>query len=109
MAEHRKFAGARGRLKQQPRQAARSLPSAQAIEERPAAVLSISSAAAEPPSKGRRAGKRSDPAYRPTTFYVRKETQRKAARLLEDQDTGKDLSDLVQELLSKWIADNSNA
>jgi len=32
---------------------------------------------------------------------VRKETQRKAARLLEDQYAGKDLSDLVEELLAQ--------
>lgn len=57
----------------------------------------------------RKAGKRSDPAFRPTTFFVRKETQRKASRLLEDQETGKDLSDLVEELLAKWIVEHSNA
>ena len=57
----------------------------------------------------RKAGKRSDPAFRPTTFFVRKETQRKASRLLEDQDSGKDLSDLVEELLSTWVAEHSYA
>ena len=35
--------------------------------------------------------------------------QRKAARLLEDQDAGKDLSDLVEELLGKWISENLHA
>jgi hypothetical protein len=40
---------------------------------------------------------------------VRKETQRKAARLLEDQDAGQDLSDLVEELLGKWIDEHSHA
>jgi hypothetical protein len=59
--------------------------------------------------KGRRAGKRSDPAFRPTTVFVRKETQRKATRLLEDRDTGKDFSDLVQELLANWVDENSRA
>ena len=59
--------------------------------------------------KGRRAGKRSDPAFRPTTIFVRKETQRKATRLLEDHDTGKDFSDLVEELLTNWIHDHSRA
>jgi hypothetical protein len=58
--------------------------------------------------KRRKPGKRSDPAFRATTFFVRKDTQRKASRLLEDQETGKDLSDLVEELLAKWIDDNSN-
>jgi len=57
----------------------------------------------------RKTGKRSDPAFRPTTFFVRKETKRKASRLLEDQEAGKDLSDLVEELLAKWVAEHSNA
>jgi hypothetical protein len=93
MTEPSKFAGALGRLKQ-PREAsaARSQPERQEQATAPAAI----------------AGKRSDPAFRPTTFFVRKETQRKAARLLEDQDAGKDLSDLVEELLATWIAENSH-
>jgi len=59
--------------------------------------------------KRRKAGKRSDPAFRPTTIFVRKETQRKATRLLEDYDTGKDFSDLVEELVSNWVTQNSHA
>lgn len=58
--------------------------------------------------KGRRAGKRSDPAYRPTTIFVRKETQRRATRLLEDQDLGRDFSDLIEELVSEWITKQSS-
>lgn len=59
--------------------------------------------------KPRKAGKRSNPAFRPTTIFVRKETQRKATRLLEDQDTGKDFSDLVEELVANWIDAHSHA
>jgi hypothetical protein len=59
--------------------------------------------------RSRKTGKRSDPAFRPTTFFVRKETQRKASRMLEDQEAGKDLSDLVEELLAKWVAEHSHA
>jgi hypothetical protein len=59
--------------------------------------------------EGRRTGKRSDPAFRATTFFVRKETKRKASRLLEDREMGKDLSDLVEELLAQWVAKHSNA
>ena len=58
--------------------------------------------------KPRRAGKRSDPAFRPTTIFVRKETQRKATRLLEDQESGKDFSDLVEELVANWIIKHSH-
>lgn len=102
MAES-KFAGALGRLKQ-PRQALAARSQPERVEQAPApAAIALESG-----GRGRRAGKRSDPAFRPTTFFVRKETQRKAARLLEDQDAGKDLSDLVEELLGKWISEQSH-
>jgi hypothetical protein len=63
----------------------------------------------EAEGKRRKLGKRSDPAFRATTFFVRRDTQRKASRLLEDQETGKDLSDLVEELLAGWIDEHSSA
>ena len=106
MAEQSKFAGALGRLKQ-PR-AASPVKAPPERAERAAAPAAIAAAPAVG-GRGRRAGKRSDPAFRPTTFFVRKETQRKAARLLEDQDAGQDLSDLVEELLGKWIDEHSHA
>jgi hypothetical protein len=107
MAEQSKFAGALGRLKQ-PREAVASRSKSKSQEQQAAAPAAMTTAP-EFGGRGRRAGKRSDPAFRPTTFFVRKETQRKAARLLEDQEAGKDLSDLVEELLGKWISDNSHA
>ena len=96
MAEQSKFAGALGRLKQ-PRDGSAALSQPEVKEV----------AAQESGGRGRRAGKRSDPAFRPTTFFVRKETQRKAVRLLEDRDDGRDLSDLVEELLAKWVGEHS--
>jgi hypothetical protein len=105
MAEQSKFAGALGRLRQPAPPEAETEPAP--VVEKPAArqprVIDTPAAA------GGRGGKRSDPAYSPTTFFVRKETKRKAARLLEDQDAGKDLSDLVEELLTKWVVKNSHA
>jgi hypothetical protein len=62
----------------------------------------------EPATKAGRGGKRRDPEYAPTTFYVRKNTKRKAVRLLEDIDAKQDLSDLVEQLLAKWIAERSH-
>jgi hypothetical protein len=60
------------------------------------------------PTKGRRIGKRSDPEYVPTTFFVRRETKRKAAQLLlEDANADKDLSDLVEHLLARWVTEHS--
>jgi hypothetical protein len=63
----------------------------------------------EPTVKAGRGGKRSDPGYSPTTFFVRKDTKRKAARLLEDMDSEQDLSDLVQQLLAQWVTEHSHA
>ena len=64
---------------------------------------------ATPAPAGGRGGKRSDPAYSPTTFFVRKETKKKAIRiLLDDAHAGTDLSDLVEELLSEWVSKQAN-
>jgi hypothetical protein len=57
--------------------------------------------------RGRPHGKSSDPDFQPTTVILRKRTKRTAARLLEDQETGQDLSDLIEELLTEWIQRNS--
>ena len=103
MPEESKFTGSLGRLKQPQASAARSQPG----HEEHAVAPSVT--APKSGGRGRRAGKRSDPAFRPTTFFVRKETQRKATRLLEDQDAGRDLSDLVEELLATWVSENSHA
>jgi hypothetical protein len=62
----------------------------------------------EPTAKAGRGGKRSDPEYAPTTFYVRKDTKRRAGRLLEDINAEQDLSDLIEQLLAKWIAEHSH-
>ena len=104
MAEQSKFAGALGRLKQP---AATEPEPETAVVDQPAVkpVRIMETLPAIPAGRG---GKRSDPAYSPTTFFVRKETKRRASRLLEDQDAGKDLSDLVEELLSQWVFKHSN-
>jgi hypothetical protein len=57
--------------------------------------------------RGRPPGKRSDPDYQPTTVFLRKHTKRKANRLLEDQEAGQDLSDLLEQLLTEWIQQHS--
>jgi len=85
MAEQSKFAGALGRLSNRPQTVAAPLVRA-----------------AQGSGRG---GKRSNPEFSATTFFVRKETKRQAARLLEDANSGKDLSDLVEELLGQWVGD----
>src|SRR5262245_44793212 len=57
--------------------------------------------------KGRPPGKRSDPDYQPTTVLLRQQTKKMANRLLEDGSTGQDLSELIEQLLSEWIQEQS--
>src|SRR5689334_2336669 len=53
--------------------------------------------------RGRPPGKRSDPEYQPTTVLLRKHTKKTAARLMEDTNAARDLSDLIEQLLTEWI------
>jgi hypothetical protein len=89
--EQSKFAGALANLKKPP--ATASPPPVDVFPGDP------------PPTRGRGRprAKSSNPDYQPTTVILRKRTKRAAARLLEDQETGKDLSDLIEELLTEWI------
>jgi hypothetical protein len=56
-----------------------------------------------PKGRGRPAGKRSDPAYAPTTLLLRTATKRSAMRRLEDNGDEQDLSDLCEALLAQWV------
>lgn len=99
MAEQSKFAGALARLKQ------------------PAAVPQLEPATPEHPpvpepaagvvgrGKGRPAtGKRSDPDWNRHTILLRRLTHKQVSRRLQDMETGQDLSELVDELLTEWLA-----
>ena len=49
-------------------------------------------------------GKSADKAnYSQFSVYLRKDTRKKVGRALDDADTGQDFSELVQELLEKWL------
>jgi hypothetical protein len=69
----------------------------------PPPTVSTSPEVSEAKGRGRPAGKRSNPSYEPTTLLLRKETKKKASRLLEDIGSRQDLSDLAEHLLSRWI------
>lgn len=56
------------------------------------------------PTRGRPAGKRSNPDYEPTTLFLRKATKRTANRMLEDLGIEQDLSELIEELLQRWVS-----
>jgi hypothetical protein len=62
----------------------------------------------EKPRRGRKpVGKRSNPDYTTVAFYIRKETYRQAQiKMLQDRYTG-DASDLVEELLQKYLKDTA--
>ena len=49
-------------------------------------------------------GKSSNPDYETTQLLLKKSTKKSAKRLLEDQDSDMDLSDLVEDLLKNWIS-----
>ena len=89
----------------------------------PAVAASIEPETAPPPSpaplpgapfpdakgvgrKGR-SGKSSDPKYSQFSVWLRKDTRKKVGRALDDADTGQDFSELVQDLLEKWLTSNS--
>lgn len=102
-AEQSKFSGALSALK---KPVSRETPLEAPPE--PAAAPALPPPPPEPvimrqPQKTRPAGKRSNPAYRPTTVFLRKATVKAANRKLEDTESRLDLSDLIEQLLTKWI------
>jgi hypothetical protein len=97
MAEQSKFAGALGRLKQ-PAAKGERRPDDTPVTPEPQAT-----------AKAGRGGKRSDPDYSPTTFFVRKATKLRANQLLlNGVAPDNDLSDIVESLLAKWVSEHSN-
>lgn len=77
------------------------------LKNSPAKEPTITPEAPEVRGRGRPHAKSSDPDYQPTTVILRKRTKRTANRLLEDQEAGQDLSELIEELLTEWIQRHS--
>jgi len=48
-------------------------------------------------------GKRSNPQWKLYSHFLKKQTQRAAAARLQAEDDGRDLSDVLQELLERWL------
>ncbi len=101
MAERRKFS-ALAELHRQP-------PEAEALEALQAAVvadkpeLTATPQAAEK-AKGRPAtGKRSNPEWKLYSHFLKRKTQRAVVARLQAEDSDCDLSDVLQELLEKWL------
>jgi hypothetical protein len=68
-----------------------------------ATVVETSVQPAAKRSKKERVGKKSDPHFRLCGLYLRRVTEKRARRRLEDTQPEKDFSDLVQELLEQWL------
>jgi hypothetical protein len=107
MPQQSKFAGALARLKQPATELPPEEPAVQeevvqepVVQERSATPIPVATGG----GKGRPAtGKRSDPEWNRYTVLLRKVTHKRASRRLEDLDTGQDLSELLDELLTKWL------
>lgn len=101
MAERRKFS-ALAELHRQPLESEAPEASQAAVvtdEPEPAAALQ----AAEK-GRGRPAtGKRSNPEWKLYSHFLKRQTQRAAVARLQAEDSDRDLSDVLQELLEKWL------
>ena len=78
-------------------------------------IASIRQHAAEPPDasppasaepmrgKGRPPGKRSDPAWKLYSHFLKRQTHREVTNILRNEENGRDLSDVLQQLLEEWL------
>ena len=53
--------------------------------------------------KGRPPGKRSDPAWKLYSHFLKKQTHREATNILRNEEHSRDLSDVLQQLLEEWL------
>jgi len=64
----------------------------------------LAPASAEPVrGKGRPLGKRSDPAWKLYSHFLKKQTHREVTNILRNEENGRDLSDVLQQLLEEWL------
>lgn len=90
MAEKRKFAALADLSPVTAEPSASSLPVADTAE----------------PERGRgrpATGKRSNPEWKLYSHYLKRQTQRAAVARLQQTEDGRDLSDLLQQLLENWL------
>ena len=56
---------------------------------------------------GRPPGKRSDPDYKQYSVLLKRQTHRKVSGLLRDRESDQDVSELVEQLLDQWLAEQA--
>jgi hypothetical protein len=81
----------------------RQLPETEAVAVQPtpsppAAVEDAGKGRGRPPT-----GKRSNPEWKLYSHFLKRQTQRAAVARLQAEDTGRDLSDVLQEQLENWL------
>ena len=69
----------------------------------PPAPLPAVTAKAQSTAEMRRRGKNSDPKYSQHSMYLPEGMHMRVKRRLEDLKTGKDVSDLAEELFEQWL------
>lgn len=57
--------------------------------------------------RSRQTGKRSDPDFEQVTAYIRRQTHQETKIALLQEGSGRQFSELVEELLSKWLSDKN--
>ena len=98
MAEKRKFAALAELHRHQ--------TEPEAMEPAPEAAQQVIAPAVPEEGRGRgrpATGKRSNPEWKLYSHFLKKQTQRAAAARLQAEDAGRDLSDVLQELLEGWL------
>ncbi|MGE0103230.1 MAG: hypothetical protein AB7H86_04025 [Blastocatellales bacterium] len=65
-----------------------------------------STKAPAPLPQGKRGGKSSDPNFTQATLYVRKDTHHNVKLRLLQENLGRDMSDLAEQLFSEWLKSN---
>ena len=98
MAEKRKFAALADLHRHQ--------TEPEAVEPVAEAVHQVVAPATSEEGRGRgrpATGKRSNPDWKLYSHFLKKQTQRAAVARLQAEDAGRDLSDVLQELLEDWL------
>jgi hypothetical protein len=97
MAEKRKFA-ALAELHRQPSETKGVELAADFTSITPAIAVEAGKVRGRPPT-----GKRSNPDWKLYSHFLKRNTQRAAVARLQAEDEGRDLSDVLQELLENWL------
>jgi hypothetical protein len=98
VADKRKFAALAELHRQLPEEAEAPATAVEPMPIPAAAVPEAAKGRGRPPT-----GKRSNPDWKLYSHFLKRKTQRAAVARLQADDDGRDLSDVLQELLEDWL------